>query len=145
MMCPAWSSHIFFSISLGALLLLFFIVTMSSCKDEVTDSHTSTIIFPDSVISFTKHVQPLFRETCLGGQCHSSYQPAKNLNLETDVWHSLIDYQPQIVLPRKGKESLLIMYLDGRLQPQMPLRSQPLTQNQVTGVKKWIDEGALPN
>jgi hypothetical protein len=126
-------------------VLCIYVFAMSSCKDEITDSHTSSIVFPDSAISFTKHVEPLFRQTCLGGQCHSSRQPARNLNLESDVWHSLIDYQPQIVIPKQGNQSVLVQYLDGRQQPQMPLQSTALTQNQIKGVKKWIDEGALPN
>jgi hypothetical protein len=125
------------------LCLLF--ILLNSCKDEVADTHTSSRVLPDSLLSFSKDIEPLFQETCLGGQCHSSRMPAKNLNLESDVWHSLIDHTPVIVINKNGNASLLVQYLDGRFQPQMPLRSTPLTANQIRGVKKWIDEGALPN
>jgi hypothetical protein len=40
---------------------------------------------------------------------------------------------------------LLVQRIDGRLAPQMPFDSQPLTANQIAGIKKWIDEGATNN
>ena len=116
-----------------------------SCKDQTSQNHTSNIVFPDSNVSFSKHVEPLFQQTCSGAGCHGGSQPAANLNLEVNMWHSLIDYSPAIIIVKKGNNSPLVMYLDGRLSPQMPLRSQPLTTNQINGVKKWIDEGANPN
>jgi hypothetical protein len=142
MTVPPFTLNKFINPFLTLLAIFLCVFFCNSCKDDITDSHTSSIVFPDSLISFSKHVEPLFRETCLGGQCHSSSRPAKNLNLETDVWSSLRDHTPQIVIPYKGNESLLVLYLDGRQQPQMPLQSPPLTQNQIKGVKKWIDEGA---
>ena len=116
-----------------------------SCKDQTNQSGTSSIVFPDSNVSFSKQVEPLFLQTCIAGGCHGGSQPAANLNLEVDPWHSLIDYSPAIVLPKNGTNSLLIIRLDGRVPPQMPLRNQPLTTNQINGVKKWIDEGAKYN
>jgi hypothetical protein len=97
-------------------------------------------------VSFTKQVEPLFQQTCVASGCHGGSQPAAQLNLEYGVcWRSLIDYLPPIVLVKNGNNSPLVKYLDGRLTPQMPLQSQPLTTNQINGVKKWIDEGAKPN
>lgn len=96
-------------------------------------------------MSFSKQVEPLFLQTCAGAGCHGGSQPAANLDLEVDVWHSLIDYSPPIIIVKNGNNSPLVKYLDGRLAPQMPLRSQPLSTNQINGVKKWIDEGAKPN
>jgi len=128
-------------------ILIVCIFTLLSCKDQTNQSNTSNIIFPDSLVSFSKQVEPLFQQTCIAGGCHGGSQPAANLNLEIDAWHSLINYLPPIVLPRNGNNSPLVMYIDGsnRRSPRMPLNSQPLTTNQINGVKKWIDEGAKPN
>ncbi|MCX6122003.1 MAG: hypothetical protein NTX44_10350 [Ignavibacteriales bacterium] len=138
-----------YSCTLPLLIIGFFIVctiTVPSCKDQTNQSNTSNIIFPDSNVSFSKYVEPLFQQTCAEAGCHGGSQPAANLNLEYDVcWHSLIDYLPPIVIPKNGNTSPLAKYLDGSLAPQMPLRSQPLTKNQINGVKKWIDEGARNN
>ena len=137
-------THFIFSKALPFLITgisFFYSLLLLSCKDQTTQNHTSNIVFPDSNVSFSKYVEPLFQETCLGGGCHGGSQPAANLDLETDMWHSLIDYTPQIVLVRNGNNSPLVKYLDGRLAPQMPLRSQPLTTNQINGVKKWSLRG----
>ena len=134
------------SILLTIGMLVIYSLSTISCKDQSSNNnHTSNIVFPDSGISFNKYVQPLFQQTCVFGGCHSDNQPAANLNLQDDPWHALINYQPSIVTPKNGNGSQLVMYLDGRLSPQMPLRSTPLTQNQIKGVKKWIDEGAQNN
>jgi hypothetical protein len=126
-------------------LVIYFLASLLSCKDQTNQNLTSNIVFPDSLVSFSKQVEPLFRQTCVAAGCHGGSQPAANLNLDSDAWHSLIDYSPPIILPKNGTNSILVMRLDGRIAPQMPLRSQPLTINQIKGVKKWIDEGAKYN
>lgn len=135
----------FISIVFIPLVLACLAFTVLSCADENNQTYTSDIVFPDSLISFSKHVEPLFRQTCVSTQCHGGSQPAANLNLEYGTWRSLIDYQPKIVLPFHGSTSPLVMYLDGRLSPQMPFRNKALTTNQINGVKRWIDEGAQAN
>jgi hypothetical protein len=127
-------------------LIIYCIFNLFSCKDQTNQNLSSNIVFPDTNVSFSKQVEPLMQQTCVAAGCHGGTQPAANLNLEYDVcWHSLIDYLPPIVIVKNGNTSPLIKYLDGRLAPQMPLRQQPLTTNQINGVKKWIDEGARPN
>jgi mono/diheme cytochrome c family protein len=116
-----------------------------SCKDQTNPTLTSNVVFPSSGVSFSKQVEPLFMQTCVAAGCHGINQPAANLNLETDVWHSLIDYVPPIVSVKNGNNSPLVKYLDGRLAPQMPLRQPALTTNQINGIKTWINEGAQNN
>jgi hypothetical protein len=127
----------------GIFLFAFFAIIALSCKDE-EKSFTSDIVFPDSLVSFTKYVEPLFQQTCVDARCHGGSQPAANLYLENNMWNNLIDYQPSIIIVNNGDVSSLVKFLDGRLQPQMPIR-KPLKQNQINGVKKWIDEGAQYN
>jgi hypothetical protein len=124
---------------------IFCAIDLLSCKDQTNQSGTSNIVFPASGVSFNKQVEPLFLQTCIEAGCHGGSQPAANLNLEVNTWSSLIDYSPKIVLWKDGKDSPLVKYLNGELAPQMPLRQQPLTTNQINGVKTWIDEGDLNN
>jgi hypothetical protein len=127
--------------------LIFCAIDQLSCKDQTNQNLTSNIVFPDSLVSFNRQVGPLFQQTCVAGGCHGGSQPAANLNLEIDAWHSLIDYLPPIIIVKNSNNSPLVMYIDGsnRRSPRMPLNSQPLTTNQINGVKKWIDEGAKNN
>jgi hypothetical protein len=124
-------------------IFLVGIVTLPSCKDQTNQNFTSDIVFPPSGVSFSKQVQPLFQQTCVAAGCHGGSQPAANLNLQLDVWHSIINYLPPLVLVNNGSKSPL--YIDISGNPQLMPPSQRLTQNQIDGVKKWIDEGANNN
>ena len=135
--------HVILRVVLGFIFLC--IIILSSCKDQTNQSGASNIVFPASGVSFYKQVEPLFLQTCTAGGCHGGSQPAANLNLEVDTWHSLINFLPPIILVKNGTNSPLVKYLNGELAPQMPLRQQPLTTNQINGVKTWIDEGAQNN
>jgi hypothetical protein len=117
--------------------------TLPSCKDQTNQNLTSNIVFPPSGVSFSKQVQPLFQQTCVAAGCHGGSQPAANLDLQLDAWHSIINYVPPLVLVNNGAKSPL--YIDIAGNPQLMPPSQRLTQNQIDGVKKWIDEGAKNN
>jgi hypothetical protein len=125
----------------GLLIVCIFISL--SCKDQTNQNLTSNIVFPASGVSFNKQVVPLFQQTCAAGGCHGGSQPAANLNLEYFTWDYLIDFQPKIVIGGSGKNSILYIDIAGNLQLMPP--KQRLTQNQIDGVKTWIDEGAKNN
>ena len=38
-----------------------------------------------------------------------------------------------------------VLRIEGRLGARMPLNQNPLNQNQITGIRAWIGEGALNN
>jgi hypothetical protein len=118
------------------------VLVIPSCKDE--RPNTTGYILPDSNLSYSRDIDPLFAQTCLGSQCHSGSSPAQNLNLEPPSYSKLQFYVPQLVVPR-DTNSLLLQYLDGRIFPRMPSNQNPLTLNQINGIKQWIKEGAISN
>jgi len=113
-----------------------------SCKDE--KPNTSGYLLPDSNISYSRDIDPLFAQTCLGSQCHSGSSPAQGLNLEPPSYGKLIFYVPTLVVPR-DTNSLLLQYINGKMFPRMPSNQNPLTTNQIDGIKEWIKEGAKDN
>lgn len=110
---------------------------ISACKDEVTDP--GLIEFPASGVSYGRHVEPLFTNMCLS--CHQSTAPV----LTPPSYASLMNYQPQLVIPGQGHNSLLVQLLDGRAVPAMPPIGLRLNDNQINGIKTWINEGAQNN
>ncbi len=127
------------------LLLAALTLGALSCKDEITDPNTDPIIFPDAGISYSKHVEALFQQRCAVSGCHSSSAAAAGLVLTLPSYNSLMNHQPRLVNSGASNNSLLVQRIDGRLSPRMPFNSQPLTANQINGIKKWIDEGATNN
>jgi hypothetical protein len=124
-------------------VVLVFIV--ASCKDQISDPNVNPIVFPDANISYSKHVDPLFQQRCALSGCHGGSSAQAGLDLFAPSYSSLINHQPRLVNPGASNNSLLVQRIDGRLAPQMPYMSQPLNANQITGIKKWIDEGAKNN
>ena len=117
----------------------------SSCKDQISNPNTSPIVFPSSNVSYSQHIDPLFQQRCALGGCHAGSSAQDGLDLFAPSYNSLINHQPKLVNPGSSNNSLLSERIDGRIPPQMPYLSQPLTTNQINGIKKWIDEGAKNN
>ena len=128
-------------LSLMISLAHAFLVVSSGCKDKLpTQRDYLSIVLPDSNISYSKHIEPLFMAACVS--CHGgSYAP----DLTTPSWSNLMNYQPQLVVSGKGSSSLLVQILNGSTPPIMPPSGAHLTTNQINGIKRWIDEGAYDN
>jgi hypothetical protein len=122
------------------ILAVAILFSIRACKDK-TSPASSDIVFPTSGVSYSKHVGPLFQQTCALSGCHTS--GGQKPNLEYSVSYSnLLDY---IIIGEPDK-SMLVLRIDGTLPPQMPPSDvATLTKNQIDGVKTWIKEGAKPN
>ena len=133
-------------ISFLLILILAIPVTLIfSCKDSATDpGQPINIAFPDSNVSYSQYLEPLFQQGCAFSSCHGTASQG-GLNLESPSYSKLMNHQPRLVVSTEGNNSLLVQRLDGRVQPQMPFNRTALTQNQINGIKKWIDEGAINN
>jgi hypothetical protein len=111
------------------------------CGKSSNPVSSSDIVFPSSNISYSQSVQPLFYQECTFVGCHDDQSMAGGLSLTS--WNSLM--QPTGVVVRgNSNNSLLAQKIDGRLPHNSPVQFS-LTQNQITGIKKWIDEGAKNN
>ncbi len=129
-------------------LFLCFILLLSSglisCKDTQTNP-SSEIVFPNDSVSFTKHVGPLFQQKCASSSCHGGgAQNTSGLNLEYPSYNSLLNHTG-LVIPGDANHSTLVQHLEGSLSPMPPPKFPQLTQNQINGIKTWINEGAQFN
>ena len=126
----------FFVLFLPAL----FFLANSGCKDSI-DGPNGDLVFPDSNVSFTAHVQPFLTLRCASYGCHDDGSRAGDLSLTSYI---NMTARPGIVVPRDSKSSLLMQRIDGRLPhpPNVPIL---IDQNQLNGIKRWIDEGAKYN
>jgi WD40 repeat protein len=95
-------------------------------------------------VSYKNDIEPIFQKSCWG--CHNASDPKGGLNMDT--WSLTQKGGKKGVCwekgsKGKGKDSLLVQYLDGRLKPQMPKDRKPLTQAKIDLIIRWIDEGAI--
>lgn len=116
-------------------------LTMIGCVDNGVITDPLDIVFPESNVSYSQHVQPLFDLSCATSGCHDGFTQAGGLRLET---YADLFQKPGMVRPNDSTRSTLRLALRGVtvLHPRIePL----LSENQVRGVAIWIQEGASNN
>lgn len=106
----------------------------------------SDVVFPASNVSYAQHVQVLFNQTCALVGCHSQAEPGDQLRLDTYENLRFGVRGIPVVIPGDAQNSRLVMKIEGRADgARMPLNRNPLNQNQITGIRTWINEGAQRN
>lgn len=115
---------------------------------------------PDTLVpnpSFSENVTPIFQKRCAVGGCHSIATHQAGLTLDsTQAYESIVGVastlQPSAkrVVPLEPSQSWLVTMIsadDAARQglSRMPLATQPLTDNQIATIIRWIEQGALRN
>jgi len=123
------------------------IVLLSSCKDTATNPNQgSSIVFPDSNVSYGTHVQPLFDQQCAFTGCHGS-DTYSSRGFSLDSYDHLMYGTRPVVVRGAPELSPLVWRIEGRpgTGPRMPFGLPPLNDNQIRGIRTWIGEGAQNN
>ena len=130
----------------SGLLLLSSLFLAGGCKDEnnpLNGDSPSSIVFPSSNVSYGQHVQPLFNQACALSGCHGDGPQQSSLSLTS--YDKLMFGGTLVVVRGQPEQSMLVMRIEGRVGARMPSVQRPLNQNQITGIRAWIGEGAKHN
>jgi hypothetical protein len=115
---------------------------------------------PDELVtnpSFATHIAPIFDKRCAQGGCHSVATQQAGLVLTPEAAYDALVGVPATlgagqlrVLPTKPDSSWLVAMIGPdaaarRNLSRMPLATHPLTENQITNIVRWIQQGALRN
>jgi len=125
------------------ILLISSAIIYFGCDDTITVQDVDNREIPDSNVSFSKDIAPIFELKCVS--CHGNGGLEGGVDLTT--WAGVVD--PRIVIPGEADTSPLVWTIEQRAGfPAMPPIGSPflpLTLKQIQGVKTWIDEGAKNN
>lgn len=136
------------------LLPLLSIATLfCACEEDKTVGPSNTlppIVLPGAgeAIVYSKHIEPIFLNSCGGSGCHTN--GAHENNLALDTWQNAMtgsDYGA-VIIPFSGAKSHLFQHINTDTniapiaEPRMPLSRDPLPMAQILLIKRWIDEGA---
>lgn len=144
------------------LIALFFIIFFNqNCKESGTRPEDIDFVLPDSNLSFINDIKPMFEAKCgFGSECHSPENTERKLSyitlttridllnyrLSTGTGEKLVNIDVHIQNPEAAP--LYRILKEGypvQVNDQMPpplLNRSPLNDNQLSGVKQWIKEGA---
>ncbi|MBC8145622.1 MAG: beta-propeller fold lactonase family protein [bacterium] len=125
-------------------VLAVFALVAAGCSEEAIVGPPG----PNDPIIYSKHIQPIFANSCATSACHEGSNPQNNLSLVSwDRMMSGSDFGA-VVIPFNGRKSHLLQHIntDTSLAPMalptMPFGRTPLSRDQVLLIKRWIDEGA---
>src|SRR5688572_27629428 len=93
-------------------------------------------------VDFTRDVQPILTAHCV--KCHGPDKQESGLRLDAgEAIRRGGDSGPALIAG-KAAESLLVQAVSGTsdVVSQMPLKADPLTEQQVAVLRSWIDAGA---
>ncbi len=123
------------------LILIIIGIIINSC-DNTTSTGDSNIVFPSEKIDYIQHVQPFLKYNCGYSGCHSSFTKAAGLSV--DDYFSVMSYMG-LVIPLQPDASTLVQILENKLPHSVFFYRGNISQNQIQGIRKWIEEGALLN
>jgi hypothetical protein len=124
-----------------SLFIVSQILLFTGCDNTMT-TNNKNIVFPDSLISYSKYVEPFLLVTCAYQGCHSNETMAAGFSL-ADWFHLMNDRSGSLVIPGRPDESVLIQALDGKLHCGYEYVWRPsITDNHKKGMRKWVSEGA---
>jgi len=128
-------------VSFTFIIFVLFSIILISCESSTT-SGTTNITFPPENIDYIQHVQPFLKYNCGYSGCHSSFTRAAGLSV--DDYFSVMSYIG-FVVPMQPDASTLVQILENKLPHSVFFYRGNITQNQIQGIRKWIEEGALLN
>ncbi|MGB7160030.1 MAG: PSD1 and planctomycete cytochrome C domain-containing protein [Tepidisphaeraceae bacterium] len=95
----------------------------------------------DAPVDFAKDVQPILAKHCVS--CHGEKKSKGHLRLDVKNLAMEGGTSGKSIVAGQGAKSLLIQRLRGEGdEDQMPLDKDPLPDEQIAVIAKWIDQGA---
>ncbi|AFN75976.1 hypothetical protein MROS_2746 [Melioribacter roseus P3M-2] len=127
----------------SVLFIISATIIFYSCDDTINQSELDSRPIPQSNISYSEHIQPVFDAKCSYSGCHNDADLAGGLSLTS---HANTTANFLIVAPGYPDNSRLVLAVEGRtVNPMPPLGYWPLTDEQIRAIRTWVKEGAKNN
>lgn len=120
------------------LVFIFPIILLISCLDNPINN-PNEIVFPETGVTYTQHVEPLLRFSCNAPGCHNSIDRQGNIILDS-YEQLLMAYTGAMIRSGDPENSLLIKIITRQVMHSV-LVDFRVNQNQIEGLKRWIKNG----
>ena len=107
----------------------------------ITLAAASAAFAQPSVVDYSRDIKPIFKERCFA--CHGALKQKVGLRLDTGAMIRRGGDGGPAVVAGKVAGSLLVERITSQDDAQrMPAEGKPLTAEQITQIKAWIEQGA---
>ena len=129
-------------IRLNIIALFLLVAVLFSCNSS-TDPNYIDLDFPEKgEISYRNNVEPFLRVRCAYAGCHSNAHQAGGMDLTN--WFSMISIGG-FINTANVESSLFLQVANGQNPHLTNLYLIKVRENQVNGIQRWIEQGALNN
>ena len=121
-----------------------------ACRDQGVNVLSKKSIDYSTIqsIQYSRDIQPILTTNCLTAGCHNSHDGAYGLVL--DSWQQLLrgSRKGAVIISGNSTMSHLMQVINADTTlgpvsfPQMPLGRYPLSKDDISLLKRWIEEGA---
>ena len=127
------------------------ILGLAACGDLGDEPTLGT---PDTTVSFSAEVQPIFTAHCALADCHGGAEPQLGLSLVAGVSYAGIVNQPSVqepelrlIRPSEPESSYLYLKITGApaIEGMRMPPGSALAQESAQMIRRWIVQGALPD
>lgn len=125
---------------LSAVIILSVTFWLAACGESPVSG--PDITFPESDVSYSRHVEPFMKKTCAYSGCHGGALPAAGIYLGD--YFEMTKY-PGMVIPGKPDQSRLIQIIEKESNHFTKFYRGDIDQNSISGMRTWIAEGAKFN
>jgi len=119
-------------------LTLIAIAACATQEDNSTAKSTEPLV-TEATLSFAD-VKPIFDAKCVG--CHGGADPKDGLALTSHAAVLKGGEHGAVVVPGDPSGSDVVKFINGTKEPRMPFKQDPLSQEDIDKISKWIEQGA---
>jgi mono/diheme cytochrome c family protein len=103
----------------------------------------SLLLAPSMVTAadFDREIRPLLQERCV--ECHGPEKQKADLRLDAKPHAFKGGESGPAIIPAKSSTSPLFQRITASGDERMPPKGEPLTTDQISKIKAWIDSGAV--
>src|SRR5215471_10576093 len=91
-------------------------------------------------VSFSKQIRPILETSCW--KCHGAAMQLSRLDLRTRETALKGGDRGPAIVPGNARESRFFRLVSGNETPAMPMDGTKLTDEQISAIKNWIEQGA---
>ena len=121
------------------IITIISVITLIACGDTIAPEKVK---FPDEDVSYMAHVEPFMKANCAYYGCHGVNSPGAELSDYNYLMNAM-----SYIIPGNANGSLVNQILEKRLPHpgSYPIYFGNITDNQIEGMRTWVEEGAKNN
>jgi hypothetical protein len=94
-------------------------------------------------VEFVRDVRPIFQKHCYSCHAAEKHKSSLRLDIKSEAFKGGETYGPSIIAGNVEDSPLIQLVRDDDPDLRMPLDGEPLTEEEISTLMKWVEQGAI--